>query len=114
MSFQHQELANGKWNNLSLIEQMANIGSEVIRAINWKNKKNLEYSKMAFERALELFDLTLADPKNKKRLREVARSREICVDYFFGDNIYNSTDKAWEKYFYSFNYAARLITSVQK
>jgi len=52
MTYQHRELAAGRWFGLSLIEQLANVGSEVIRAISWKNKNNLEYSRMAFERAL--------------------------------------------------------------
>lgn len=63
MNFQHKELSRGKWKKLSLIEQMANIGSEVERAISWKNKNSKEYSAMAFERALELIDLTLSDEK---------------------------------------------------
>lgn len=108
MNIQHKNAANGRWFRFSLIEQMANIGSEVFRAIIWKNKNNRKYSQLAFERALELFDLTIADPKNRLRLREVTRAREVVVDYFFGDNIYNSSDENLEKYFYSFNYAARI------
>ena len=108
MKIYHQQLAAGRWFELYLIEQLANIGSEVVRAISWRNKKNPEYANNAFERSLELFDLTLQDPKNKKRLREVARAREIWVDYFFGDNQYNSTAEFWNKYFYSFAYAAKM------
>lgn len=104
----HKELAAGRWFELSLVEQFANIGSDIIRTIKWKNKGNLEYSKQAFERALELIDLTIADPKNKKRLKEPLRMREMLVDYFIYDNIYGSTDKAWQNYFYDFNYAAAL------
>ena len=70
MRFQHKELSQGKWQKMSLIEQMANIGSEVERAINWKNKNDKEYSRMAFERALELIDLTISDGKNRWRLRK--------------------------------------------
>ena len=36
----HQELASGRWRTLSLLEQMANIGSEVGRAINAREQKN--------------------------------------------------------------------------
>jgi len=107
MNFQHQQLAE-TWHNLNIFEQMANIGSEVIRAINWKNKNNPEYSRMAFERALELIYFTISDPKNHKRLRELTRMKELLVDYFTGDNIYKSSDENWQKYFYSFNYAARV------
>ena len=40
MTVHHKELASGRWFSLSLFEQMANIGSEVIRSIKWKNKNN--------------------------------------------------------------------------
>ena len=40
----------------------------------------------ALERAIELLDLTIADPKNKKRLKEVLRVREALLDHFIFDN----------------------------
>lgn len=107
MTIQHKEAAAGRWQKMSMMEQMANIGSEVERAIKWKNKNNKEYSQAAFERALELLDLTLSCCKNYPRLKEFARVRELLADYFAFDNIYNSTDQSWQKYFYCFNYAAR-------
>lgn len=102
----HKGLTTKQWFLKSIFEQMANIGSEVERTIKWRNK-NQKYSQMAFERCLELVDLTASDPKNKNRLKEILRSREALVDYFIGKNIYCSTDKLWQNYFYSFNYAAR-------
>lgn len=108
MSIQHQKLAGGRWNGLSLMEQLANVGSEVERAIKWKEKNNPEYSRMAFERALELLDITIGDAKNKPRLKEILRVRETLADYFASDNKFASSDNQWQKYFYSFNYAARL------
>ena len=104
---QHKDLAGGRWQKFSLSEQMANIGSEVGRAINWKNKDE-KNSKMAFERGLELLDLTIEDPKNKKRLKELLLVRETLADYFCFDNIYGSSDEKWNNYFYAFNYAANL------
>ena len=56
---QHKELAAGRWEEMSLCEQMANIGSEVSLTIKWKEKNNPEQSQKAFERALELIDITL-------------------------------------------------------
>jgi len=85
---------------------MANVGSEVFRMLKWKGRDNNNYQ-LAFERALELLDITMADPKNRIRLKEIARVREVLVDNYF-DNQYHSTDKLWNDYFYSFNYAARL------
>jgi hypothetical protein len=49
---------------------MAHIGSEVERAMAWRQKNNPEYSRMAFERALELLELTIADPQSRRRLKE--------------------------------------------
>ncbi len=102
----HKELADGRWFKLSLLEQLANVGSEIERCINWKKKGDLEYSRTAFYRALELLYLTVEDPKNKGRLREVLRTREALIDHFIYDNEYNTTDEQWQKYFYQLNYAA--------
>ncbi len=110
MKIYHQSLSNGRWFQLSFPEQMANIGSEVFRSISAQKRNSQENSRMAFERALELLDLTLADVKNKKRLRELARLREVLSDYFVFDNDYNSNDTQWQNYFLSFNYLARKDT----
>jgi len=107
MSHQHKNLASGRWKTLPLIEQMANIGSEVERAINWKERHNDVYRRRAFERALELIDLTLECKSRFNQLKEIARLREALVDYFFGENEFKSTDALWKKYFLAFTYAAR-------
>jgi len=105
--FFHTELASGRWQKFSLIEQMANIGSEVGRAVKWKEAGKVERAEAAACRALELFDLTLADPKNRTRLREVARTRELFADYFFGDNTEASSSReSWDRYFLPFAIAA--------
>ena|SRR3989339_1161038 len=98
---------NKVWKSYSIFEQMANIGAEVGRSINWKKKNNTQMSTNAFYRALELIDFTVADSKNLNRLSEILKMREILVDYFMGDNIYHSTEDQWNKYFYQFNLAAR-------
>jgi len=108
MSYRHKDLAAGRWGNLSFMEQMANIGSEVERALNWQGKGNDEYSRKAFERALELFDLTLDNTLSRARLKEVARGREALADYFAGSNQFNSTEASWRRYFSFFAYSARL------
>lgn len=107
MTYQHKELAAGRWNKLSFCEQMANVGSEVERALNWRAKNNAAYGQNAFERALELVDLTLESVSEFAKLKEVARMREALVDYFAGTNQFGSTDTTWRKYFSHFNYAAR-------
>ncbi|MCG2809599.1 MAG: hypothetical protein L6275_04660 [Candidatus Portnoybacteria bacterium] len=108
MNYQHKELAQCRWFSMPIMEQLANIGSEVERTILWKNKNNPDYSDKAFERALELLDLTAEDVKNKFRLKEILRLREALVDYFLFDNEFSSSDELWRKYFYPFNFAARI------
>lgn len=100
-------MAEGKWFYFTFFEQMAHIGSEVERAIIWKNKIK-EYSLKAIDRALELLDLTIRDSKNIKRLKELVRLREVMVDYFYFDNQFGSSDKLWRNYFFAFVYVARL------
>jgi len=104
---QHQGLANGRWQVMTLSEQMGNIGSEVGRAVNSQRQGNEKKMNSALERAFELFDLTIADSRWLSRLKELTRSREVLADYFFGDNVYNSTGENLEKYFYWFALSAR-------
>lgn len=105
----NKNLTEERWFKLSFFEQMANLGSEVERAIKWR-KEELERSKLAFESALELLDLTIDDQKNRARpkLIELLRLREVLVDYFCYDNIYGSTDQNMSNYFYAFNYAVAI------
>lgn len=107
MSFEHKELADGRWMKIPFFEQMANIGSEIERTIKWRNNGNTNYSQRAFERALELLYLTIDDKKNLSRIRELTRVREALSDFYQFNNEYNSTDISWQRYFYQFTYAAR-------
>jgi hypothetical protein len=107
MSVQHRDLAAGRWFTFSLIEQMANIGSEVERAILWRERGNSDYALKAVERALELLDLTIADARHRRRLRELTRVREVLADDFYAANQYGSSGKLWHSYFYPFACAAR-------
>ena len=108
MSVTHKNLAAGRWAQMPFSEQMANVGSEVERTISWKKKGNVEYSRLAFERALELLDLSVKDAKTLAALKELSRVRETLADHFSFDNQYHTTDESWQKYFYAFNYAARV------
>lgn len=110
MTIYHKELKK-RWNNLSLMEQLSNVGSEVERVLYWKEKGNIEYTTLAFERALESLDYTTENIDDFYRLKEHKRLREVLVDYFAGQNIYNSSPKLFRNYFYGFNYAASLSRS---
>lgn len=91
---------------MSLAEQMGNIGSEVGRAAK-SQEKNQEQFKGAVERALELFDLTLADSRWHGRLKEVGRAREVFCDAVLGGKEYNSFLPDLERYFMQFAFLAR-------
>jgi hypothetical protein len=61
----------------------------------------------ALDRALELFDLTLADRRWHGRLKEIARARGIVCDFLVGDNEFGSTAESLDRYFVPFAMAAR-------
>lgn len=106
-AFQHQTLASGRWHRLSLLEQLGNIGSEVSRALRWKERDTKLFFG-AIERALELFDLTLNDSRWKGRRWEIARAREVLLDAVSGGKEYKSSLEDLVRYFDQFAYAARL------
>jgi len=106
MTVLHKELAAGRWFELSLAEQMGNIGSEVSRAGTWQGKDEKRFSS-AVDRGLELFDLTLADARWKGRYREIARAREVFCDAVFGGKEYGTTFQNLQPYFDQFALAAR-------
>lgn len=95
---QHKNLAQGNWFKMSYLEQMSNIGSEVYRAISWK-EKNIQYSEMAFFRSLELFDLTKQSSLTPPQYRELTRMRELWVDFYSYNNVYSSTADSINNYF---------------
>ena len=109
MNVQHRDLAAGRWQSFPLIVQLAHVGSEVERALTWRGKNNVEYSRLALDRALELLGLTIADPRHRHRLAELTRLREVLLDYFIGENQFGSTESNWRSYFYGFGYAAALL-----
>ncbi|MBI2057804.1 MAG: hypothetical protein HYT63_02365 [Candidatus Yanofskybacteria bacterium] len=107
VSYQHKNLVAGRWRKFSFFKQMADIGSEVSRALNWRGK-NHNFSQAATDRALELLDLTIADDKNRKYGKELWRIREAVVDFFYFDNQFKSSELSWRRYFDAFAYAANL------
>jgi len=94
------------WSSMSLSAQMGNIGSEVGRALKWQ-AKNPQVFINTMNRAIELFDLTLMDPRWKNRLREVGRAKEVFLDMTIGDNIYGGSRGSLENYFNHFGFCAR-------
>jgi hypothetical protein len=102
----HPELAAGRWQRLSLAEQLANVGAEVGR-MRRRHAAAEPAASAAFERALELLDLTLADPRWRGRRKEIARAREMLCDAAFGGREYGTTLDALDRYFLAFAVLAR-------
>ena len=97
--YQHTGLAAGRWAEMSLAEQMLNIGSEVSRANRWKAKGNEEQCHRAADRALELLSLTIDAQRGKHDLGEFCRLYEILADCYYGDNIYQTDPAKLQRYF---------------
>jgi hypothetical protein len=106
---QHRDLAAGRWHELTLSEQLGNVGSEIGRAIRW-SRSQPALAEAARDRALDLLALTLDDPRHRQsvaRLREIARAREVVLDFLVGENRYASTAISLQKYFDAYAFAAR-------
>ena len=99
----HQALADWRWLELNLAEQLGNVGSEYERAWRWKRQGHGEYFEKAFGRMLELLDLTLADKRwHNHRLKELTRLREQVCQEFDG-----AQQPGLSKYFLYFGVLAR-------
>jgi hypothetical protein len=97
---QHQGLANGRRAEMSLAKQLANVGSEVNRAIAWRKKGNEVLSQKAYDRALELIDLTIGSQPRPAALKEVCRLRDLFCEAYME---HNDADLQYiNKYLYQF------------
>ncbi len=104
----HAGLVAGRWRELTLAQQLANVGSEVDRAIrSWEAGRSGRFDN-ALDRALELFDLTAADDRWRgHRRREVLRARAEFCRLFFDDDPHPDSAKGLSRYFLQFAVLAR-------
>lgn len=105
----HTGLTIERWEKLPFLDRVANVGSEVYRAISSRDKGAFEDSSLAFLRSLELFDITISRNLTGSQLNEICRLREIWKDYFVGDNYYKSDKSFFEKYFNYITVRARAL-----
>lgn len=102
----HPSLASGRWFTMSLAEQLGNVGSEYERALRWKGKDSVHFT-LAFDRMLELLDLTIADRRwRNHRLKELVRLREVVCEELWGDKE-ELLDSNLRSYFLYFGILAR-------
>ena len=91
-----------RWFQQPIEVQISNIGSEVNRAINWKNKGNDKRKEGFCNKAIDYLELTIQDPKNVNRVRELIFCIRELQDYFLGSNYYGTTDEVLKKYYDAF------------
>ena len=104
---QHQNLAAGRWFEMTLPQQLGNVGSEFERALKWKQKGQSQLFESATARMLELLDLTIADPRwHGYRLRELTRLREFVCEELYG-RADSDAAMGLKKYFLQFALLAR-------
>lgn len=104
----HASLAAGRWAELTLAEQLANVGSEVDRAIRSWEAGRADRFEPALRRALELFDLTARDGRWRgPRRREILRSREEFCRLFFDHAPTGDAVRTLSAYFLRFAILAR-------
>lgn len=91
-----------RWFAMPISEQISNIGSEVNRAIKYKNKNESEKATRFCLKAIELIRLSEEDPKNINRINELNFAAEELEDYFIGDNLYGTTPNVLIRYYDAF------------
>lgn len=90
------------WFAMPIGVQISNVGSEVHRAINWKNRGDVQKRNNFCMKAIEFLELMKKDPKNCYRKGELDCCINELKDYLMGENIYNTTEEQLIKYYDAF------------
>ena len=96
-----------RWQQYTFYEQMGNIASELSSAIRFKHNHEDEHMDAALCRLLEPLENTIGDPKNKNRLRELCRLKEILADWYCGTHEYSIDPESLKRYAMDFALLAR-------
>lgn len=78
----HKNLTSEKWQGFSRQNQILNIAAEFSRAKNAFADKDSRQALDCLDRAFELLDLTIIDPRWKKGLKELLRFRGILAQFY--------------------------------
>lgn len=73
----HKTLTEEKWGSFPFYKQILMIANELNRAKNWIEKRDAGELTLCYERALELLYLTIEVLKDKRKLRELLRAKEM-------------------------------------
>jgi len=96
------------WHQMTLAEQLGNIGSDYERALRWKTKNNQSLVDGALARTLEQIDLSLSDPRwVGARRREIARMRDEVCREILAEEMNMDSARQLQRYFMAFAVADR-------
>jgi len=99
-----------RWNNMTILEQMGNIYSEVGRSLIAKKSGRVNEFDESIVRALDLFDATTESLVDRKsiRLKEILRAKDQFLTVAYDDNASTKDMDSIDKYFLQFAIAARI------
>jgi hypothetical protein len=102
------EIDRERWAELTIFEQMGNIGAEVGRAVNATRSGKDKRAQGAIDRAVDLLDATVEVLVAQKspRVKEVLRAREEFLRLFFDGTFEEDADNI-VRYFNLFAVVAR-------
>lgn len=86
---------------------MGNIASELSRAITFKEANDTPRMDLSLWRLLELVSLTIDDEKNRSRLRELCRFKEVLADWYCRTKVYDIKPESLLNYALNFAMLAR-------
>lgn len=92
---------NEKWFELSLVQQMVNIGNEVKRAL--KCSSDVDKKRLFLDKAIRYTQLTMEDSKNVHVLPELLISKEVLEDYC-GEHKLACTGEQIGRYYQAYQY----------
>ena len=102
------EIDRARWAQLSIYEQLGNVGAEVGRAISATRAGKDKRAQGAIDRAVDLLDATVEVLVQEKspRVKEVLRAREEFLRLFYDGTFAEDADNI-ERYFNLFAIVAR-------
>ncbi|MEW6408277.1 MAG: hypothetical protein AB1465_06350 [Patescibacteria group bacterium] len=83
----HKNLTLERWQKFEKYKQILSIVVEFQRAESAAKRKNNNEVRLCYERAYELLDLTIEDPRWKHNLKELLRFREIFGELYLKPNL---------------------------
>lgn len=97
-----EEWKHNRWFILLYEIQISNVGSEVHRAIRWKNKGDNIKKKNITNKAIEFLQYMIEDPSNKDKIEEIEFRITQLIDYFMGENYLDTTDEELIQFYDSY------------